>query len=148
MSLHWYIPVILHQPKWIVLWIMPGMFQSREILSQGTINLGTRGPRTFVRGHIVLGRPFTPPQILNFCTSDTTEENRSWMRMVGSCFLPNGKLSRSRFWASFVPTGTICAEKPKWRSTTTTSKVAFKLFKKPSVMDCDSNWHYIHHSNI
>ena len=30
---------------------------------QGTINLGTRGPRTFVRGHIVLGRPVTPPLV-------------------------------------------------------------------------------------
>jgi len=30
-------------------------------MSQGTINLGTRGPRTFVVGHIVSGRPVTPP---------------------------------------------------------------------------------------
>jgi hypothetical protein len=37
------------------------MYQSRDIVSQGTIDLGTRGPRTFVQGHIVSGRPFTPP---------------------------------------------------------------------------------------
>jgi len=30
-------------------------------VSQVTINLGTRGPRTFVRGHIVSGCPVTPP---------------------------------------------------------------------------------------
>jgi len=29
-------------------------------VSQETINLGTRGPRTFVQGHIVSGRPVTP----------------------------------------------------------------------------------------
>ena len=39
---------------------MTGMYQSRDIVSQGTINLGTRGPRTFVRGHNVSGRPVTP----------------------------------------------------------------------------------------
>jgi len=38
------------------------MYQSREIVSQGTINLGTRGPKTFVRGHIVSGRPVTQPK--------------------------------------------------------------------------------------
>jgi len=32
-------------------------------VSQGTTNLGTRGPRTFVRGHIVLGCPVTPPSL-------------------------------------------------------------------------------------
>jgi len=37
------------------------MFQSRDIVSQGTIHLGARGPRTFVLGHIVLGRPVNPP---------------------------------------------------------------------------------------
>jgi len=40
---------------------MTGMFQCRDIVSPGTINLGTRGPRTFVRVHIVSGRPVTPP---------------------------------------------------------------------------------------
>jgi len=28
---------------------------------QGTINFGTRGPRTFVREHFVSGRPVIPP---------------------------------------------------------------------------------------
>jgi len=37
------------------------MFQSRDVVSQGTINLGTRGPRRFVQEHIVSGRPVTPP---------------------------------------------------------------------------------------
>jgi len=42
---------------------MTGMYQSRDIVSQGTINLGTRCPRTFVRGHSVWGRPVTPPYL-------------------------------------------------------------------------------------
>jgi len=42
---------------------MTGMYQSRDIISQGTINLGTRGPRTFGRGHIVSGRLVIPPEI-------------------------------------------------------------------------------------
>ena len=40
---------------------MTGMYQIRDIVSQGMINLGTRGPRKFVQGHIVSGRPVTPP---------------------------------------------------------------------------------------
>ena len=43
---------------------MTGMYQCRNIVSPGTINFGTRGPRTFVRGHIVSGRPVTPPHHL------------------------------------------------------------------------------------
>ena len=43
---------------------MTGMYQSRDIVSQGKNNLGTRGPRIFVQGHIVLGRPITPPQMV------------------------------------------------------------------------------------
>jgi len=39
------------------------MHQSRDIASQGTIDMGTWGPRTFVRGRIVLGRPVIPPRI-------------------------------------------------------------------------------------
>ena len=39
---------------------MTGMYQSRDSVSQGTINLGTWDPRTFVVGHLVLGRPITP----------------------------------------------------------------------------------------
>jgi len=35
------------------------MYHSRDFVSQGTINLGTRCPRTFVRGHIVSVRPVT-----------------------------------------------------------------------------------------
>jgi len=34
----------------------------QEHVSPGTINLGTRGPRKFVQGHIVSGRPITPPK--------------------------------------------------------------------------------------
>jgi len=41
---------------------MTGMYQSRVIPSQGTINLGARGPRTFVRRHIVSGCPVIPPK--------------------------------------------------------------------------------------
>ena len=42
---------------------MTGMYQSRDIVSQGTINLGTRAPTTLVRGHVVSGRPVTPPNV-------------------------------------------------------------------------------------
>jgi len=64
-SLHSYIPVIFHRPIHIPYWIMAGLYQCRDIVSLGTINLGTRGPRTFVRGHIVWGRSVTPP--LKYC---------------------------------------------------------------------------------
>ena len=37
------------------------MYQARDIVLQGTIKLGTRGLRTFVREHIILGRSVTPP---------------------------------------------------------------------------------------
>jgi len=37
------------------------MYKSLDIVSRGTIDLGTSGPRIFVRGHIVSGRPVTPP---------------------------------------------------------------------------------------
>jgi len=40
---------------------MTGMHQYRDIVSHGTINLGNRGPRTFVWGHILSGRSVTPP---------------------------------------------------------------------------------------
>jgi len=40
---------------------MIGMYQCRDIVSQGTISLAIRGPRTFVRGHIVTGRHVTLP---------------------------------------------------------------------------------------
>jgi len=43
---------------------MTGTYQSRDIVSRGTINLGTSGPRTFVRGHIVSRYPVTPPLLL------------------------------------------------------------------------------------
>jgi len=39
------------------------MYQSRDVVFQGTISLGTRGLRTLVRIHIVSGRPVTPPKI-------------------------------------------------------------------------------------
>ena len=42
------------------------MYNDRDVSMQGhcvsgTINLGTSRPRKFVRGHIVSGRPITPP---------------------------------------------------------------------------------------
>jgi len=40
---------------------MTGMYQSMDIVSQVTINLGTRSPRTFVWGRIVSGRPVNLP---------------------------------------------------------------------------------------
>jgi len=43
---------------------MTGMYQSGNIVSQGTINLGTRGSRTFVQGHIFSGHPVTSPQLV------------------------------------------------------------------------------------
>jgi len=43
---------------------MTGKYQSRDIVSHRTINLGTMGPRTFVQGHIVSGRPVTPPRFI------------------------------------------------------------------------------------
>jgi len=52
-----YIPVILHQPERIAYCKMTGMFQSKDIVSQGTINLVIRGPRTIVRRHIVWDTP-------------------------------------------------------------------------------------------
>jgi len=35
-----------------------------DIVSQGTINLGTKGTRTFAQGHIVWWCPVTPPQLV------------------------------------------------------------------------------------
>ena len=40
------------------------MYHTRNIVGHGTINLGTRDPRTFVQGHIVSGRAVTPPLVL------------------------------------------------------------------------------------
>ena len=40
---------------------MTGMYKSRDIVSQGTINLGDQGSQDVRRGHIVSGRPVTPP---------------------------------------------------------------------------------------
>jgi len=49
----------MHDTKYIYAIEMTRMYQSRDIVSQGTISLGTRGPRTIVRGRIVPGRPVT-----------------------------------------------------------------------------------------
>jgi len=38
-----------------------GMYQFRDIVFLVRLILGARSPRRFVRGHIVLGRPITPP---------------------------------------------------------------------------------------
>jgi len=61
LSLDWYIPVIKCMIHHIYVIKMTGMYRSKDIGSQGTINVGTRGSRTFVRGHIVQGYPVTPP---------------------------------------------------------------------------------------
>jgi len=61
LSLDWYIPVILITYMWCIMHLMTGMYQSRDSGSQGTINVGTRGSRTFVRGHIVSRRLLTLP---------------------------------------------------------------------------------------
>jgi len=44
----------------------------RDIVSPETINLGTKGSRTFVQGHIVSGRPVTPPYLkyVHFAPTD------------------------------------------------------------------------------
>jgi len=44
------------------------MYQWWDIVSPGTINLGTRGPRKFAQGPIVSGRPVIPPNLLYSCT--------------------------------------------------------------------------------
>ena len=65
MSLHCYIPVIFITFMYCIMHIMTGMYQSRDIVFLGRLILGTRGPRTFAPGHIVLGRPVTPPTSLS-----------------------------------------------------------------------------------
>ena len=40
---------------------MAGMYKSRDIVFPGQVILGTKGPRKFLRGHIVSGRSTTPP---------------------------------------------------------------------------------------
>jgi len=44
-----------------IMQIMTGMYQSRDTVFLGRLIWGTRGPRTFVRGNIVSGRPVPPP---------------------------------------------------------------------------------------
>jgi len=61
LSQDWYIPIIICMIIYIYGIKMTGMYQSRDLVWQGTINFGTGGPRTFVKGHIVKGRPVTPP---------------------------------------------------------------------------------------
>jgi len=43
---------------------MTGMYQCRDIVFPGLFISGIRGPRKFVRGHIVSGHPIIPPGIL------------------------------------------------------------------------------------
>jgi len=66
---------------------MTGMYQSRDIVSQGTINLGTRGPRTFVQGHIVTGRPFTPPYFLTWSLASSTGFSRHFCLILTPLWL-------------------------------------------------------------
>jgi len=61
MSLLWYIPAATHYTIRIGWCITAGMYQSRDIVYLGRFILGTKGPRKFARGHIVTGRPITPP---------------------------------------------------------------------------------------
>jgi len=60
-SLHWYIPIFLITYMYCIMHIMTGTYHSWDIVCSRTINLGTRGLRKFARGHIVSGRPITPP---------------------------------------------------------------------------------------
>jgi len=40
---------------------MTGMYQGRDTVFPGRFIQGTRDPRKFARGHILSGRPVTPP---------------------------------------------------------------------------------------
>ena len=46
-----------------VLCIIPGMYQGRDMVLPGTINVGTRGNRKFIEGLIVSRCSVTPPKI-------------------------------------------------------------------------------------
>jgi len=63
MSLYWYILVIVHHTISIGWCKMAVMYQCRDIELPGRFILGTRGLTKFVRGHIVSGRPVTPPTL-------------------------------------------------------------------------------------
>ena len=61
MSLDLYIPVITHYAIRFGWCKMARVYQFRDIVFPGLFIKGTRGPRTFVPGHIVSGRPVTAP---------------------------------------------------------------------------------------
>jgi len=61
MSLHSYIPVIMHYTLRIRSCKLSGMYRCRDIVLTGRFIWGTMGSRKFVSGHIVSGRPVTPP---------------------------------------------------------------------------------------
>ena len=60
---------------------MTWMYHWRVIVSSETINLGTRGPRTFVQGHIVSGRP--SPQLREWSPWFILASQGDWMGDVG-----------------------------------------------------------------
>jgi len=58
--LDWCINAILHITyTYCIMHIKTGMYHSRDIVIPERLILGTRGPRKFVRGHIVSGGPIT-----------------------------------------------------------------------------------------
>jgi len=59
MSPDWYIPVLMHFTIRLVWCKMTGRYLCRDVVFPGRFIWGTRGPRKFVRGHIVSGRPVT-----------------------------------------------------------------------------------------
>ena len=63
------------------------MYQFRDIVSQGTINGGTRGPRTFVRGHLISGRPVTPPMWLPKSAHKYIVLASAWYLLYNNCLL-------------------------------------------------------------
>jgi len=67
MSLHWYIPVIIHCTPRLRWYKMAEMYQCRDIVFPGRFIWGSGGPRKFVPGHIASGRP-TTPTILSWFT--------------------------------------------------------------------------------
>jgi len=62
----------MHQPIHIAQCIMTGMYQCMDIVYLGQFILGTRGPRQFIRGHIVPGRPMSAvSSVLSVQTSES-----------------------------------------------------------------------------
>ena len=80
---------------------------------KGTINLGTRGSRTFVQGHIVSGRPVTPPLTLAACTYTDNCENlcntlKCKWKVMGVSQLHGAVVSLMRTWRFVSPLCVRC----------------------------------------